>query len=169
MEKNKLSLLIHIFQLNKKTNIMEPQITISEKLFKRLLIMQVILAGILLAFISFIWDIYKDFNENAVTLFSINMALIKSISVGIAIFAVNLLYYLKRWRKKIIEEDKTEKTKLQKVFPIIISICAAIGLFCITLLLLFNHWRAANIVLCGGGLFFLAVIIIILVIKKRQK
>ncbi|MDR2684588.1 MAG: hypothetical protein LBB53_04315 [Prevotellaceae bacterium] len=147
---------------------MEPQITISEKLFKKLLRTTAFFAGVLAAFVFFVLDIYKDFNENAVTLSSINFALINSIVMGGIFFTTFSLSNRKHWRK-VIEEDKTEKTKFQKVFPIIISICAIIGLLGITLLLCLNHWRAANIVLCGGGLFFVTVIIIILVIKKRRK
>ena len=148
---------------------MEPQITISEKLFKRLSTQQTILTSLLMTFISFVWDIYKDFYKDVVTLSSINSALIKSIILGTTFFVVYSLLCRKYLRKQIIENDNAEKTKSQKVFPIIISSFALLVLFCVILLLCFNHWRFAYIVFWVGGVFcFIALVIMLIFLKKKK-
>ena len=126
---------------------MEPQITISEKLFKKLLRTSAILAGVSLALISFIWSIYKDCNEDGVTLFSINMALIDSIILGGILFTVFYLFNRKYWHK-VIEDDKTEKTRFQKVCSIII-LCSTLVVM-LGAVLYANHLKIAIFVLWFG-------------------
>ena len=147
---------------------MEPQITISEKLFKRLSRTIAIFAGLLFAFVFFVFDIYKDCNENGVTLFSINLALIMSILLGVTIFVMYSLLNSKYWQKQIIENDNVEKTKSQKVFPIILGSFALLAL--VGRILYFNHFQFANIVFWVGGVFcFIALLVVALIFKRKNK
>ena len=147
---------------------MEPQITISEKLIKRILAGTAILSGVLMAFITFVYNIYKDCHENGVTLFSINMALIRSIIMGGVLFTVFFLSNRKNWRK-IIEYDNTEKTKPQKVYNVLIRALALLLLFVVLILLMLNKFDIAQSILliCGGVCLILLVILLIL--KRKGK
>lgn len=144
---------------------MKPQITVSEQLFKKLLRTTPILAGLLMAFISFVWDIYKDCNEGGVTLSSINMALIHSIIMGGVLFAVFYFSNRKNWRK-IIEDNNTEKTKFQKICSVII-LCSA---FTILLggILYANHLKSALFVVLFGVLASIVVYAIVLISKRKK-
>ena len=143
----------------------KPQITISEKLFKRLSIQHAILAGLLMAFISFVWDIYRDCYKDDLTLCAINSALIKSIVMGGIFFAV--FSNNKHWRKQMIEGDKVEITKFQKICSIISRICGLLVL--LGVILYYNHWRFAYIVMWFGGLSCFIIIVITLIFKRKNK
>jgi hypothetical protein len=80
-------------------------------------------------------------------------------------FTVFSLSNRKHWRK-VIEDDKTQKTKFQKICSIIAVCFAFIAL--VSRVLYFNHLPVANIVFWSSG-FLTKVIVIILVIKKRRK
>ena len=137
---------------------MKPQI-------KGKLAVSAILAGVLMAFITFVSDIYKDCNENGVTLFSINMALIHSVVMGGAFFAVFFLFNRKNWRK-VIENDNTEKTKFQKVCSIILGFFVLITL--IGGILYFNNFPFANIAFWVGGAFCFIGLVVLLILKRKK-
>ena len=147
---------------------MKPQITISEKLFKRLLRTNTISAGVFAAFVFFVLDIYKDCNEYGVTLFSINMALIKSFLMGIVFFAMFSLSNRKNWRK-IIEDDKAEieKTKSEKVYLIVLGSFALLAL--VGRVLYFNNFPFANIVFWVGVAFCFIGLVVLLILKREKK
>ena len=119
-----------------------------------------------MALISFVFVIYKYYNEDVITLFSINMALIHSIVIGIIFFAVFALSNRKHWRK-VIEDDNTEKTKLQKVFPIISGSFGLIAL--VSGVLYFNNLPFANIVFWGSGAFCFIALVVMLILKRKKK
>jgi len=144
---------------------MNPQVTISEKLFKRLLTIQAVFAGLLFAFCFFVFNIYRDCNENGVTLLSINMALIYSAILGITIFAVYFVSNRKHWRK-FIEDDEAETKKL-KVCKIILGSSALLAL--VGGVLHFNHLQFANIVFWIGGIFCLITFVVLLILKRKKK
>jgi len=144
---------------------MKPQVTISEKLFKRTLAAPAILAGVLMAFITFVFDIYKDCNENGVTLFSINMALIHSVVMGGGFFTVFFLFSRKNWRK-VMENDNTEKTKIQKICTIILGVFTLLTL--IGGILYLNKFPFANIVFWVGSAFCLIILVVLLTSNKRK-
>jgi len=144
---------------------MKPQITISEKLFKGTLAVTAIFAGVLMAFITFVFDVYKDCNANGVTLFSINMALIHSVVMGGVLFVVFFLYSRKNWRK-VIENDNTEKTKFQKICTIILGVFTALAL--ISGLLYFNNFPFADIVFWVCSAFCLIILVALLIYNKRK-
>jgi uncharacterized membrane-anchored protein len=145
---------------------MKPKTDVSENLKKKIPTEQIIITSLSITFLLFVWNIYSSWYENNATLFSINMALIKAITVGIAVFIANVLYYRK---KKIADDNKTETGESIKTYSLIISIFALLGLFCLMLLCIFNHWRLANAILWFGGGFYLMVIVIVLILKKKKE
>jgi hypothetical protein len=137
------------------------QITISKKLFNRMSNQNLALLAVFIAFITFLWDIYTDCNESGVTLSSINIALAKSVILGVCFYGINFFLF-KKYKQKL---EQKEITALQKYCSVII-LCGGI-LIMFGAVLYANHLKIAPFVLWFGTLSIVVSIAVALIFRKK--
>ncbi|MDR0828505.1 MAG: hypothetical protein LBN95_00120 [Prevotellaceae bacterium] len=122
-----------------------------------------ILFGILLAAISFVYDIYKGCYENiSITTADVNQILLKSVILGLVVGV--LLFLL---TKKSKNEQQEKGIPIKKAHRIIM-LCGLLMVACGTILY-FNHWQFAYIVLWVGALVLVAEFVIMIYYNCKKK